>query len=362
MEDNLSTRKLEILSKTIEDYIADAQPITSGAIHKKHLSDISPATLRNELSALEAMGYLKQLHTSGGRVPTQKAYRLYVNKLMNQANFDAESMQIIQEMFDVRTASLEEIVANIAKTISKATNYPAVVVLNGLDKLIIQNVKIIPVLGARAVILITTNTGIINNTIEISENINEKVCQDASNFLTHHFKGRTIADMILNIKTFEREMSEELKDYKNVFHLLSNCLTELSNYNHAKLHAEGQIKLLNNPEYKDVEEAKKMLHLLEDEEELKNIFKDVDKSSGVHFTIGDENKNENLSNCGVITANYKINGNNIASIGIIGPQRMNYSKVAGVLRYIVGELNAIRRLPMNEANQNTNQNKEGEDE
>jgi heat-inducible transcriptional repressor len=350
MEDNLSTRKLEILQHTIEDYILDAQPITSGGIHTKHLSDISPATLRNELNALEAMDYLKQLHTSGGRVPTQKAYRLYVNELMNQADFDETSLKIVKEIFEVKTSSLEEIVANIAKTISKATNYPAVVVLNGLDKLTIQNVKIIPVLGSRAIVLITTNTGVVHNTIEISDNINEQVCIDAGNFLTHHFKGRTIADMILNINSFERQMSEDLKDYKNIFHLLSSCLTELSSYNKAKLVAEGKIKLLNNPEYKDIEQAKKILHLLEDEEELKAIFKDNNNNSGVHFKIGKENNNENLEDCGVITANYTVNGNTLASIGIIGPQRMNYSRVAAVLRYIVGELNMIRQLPSSTPN------------
>ena len=347
MEDNLSTRKLEILKKTIEDYIIDAQPITSGGIHSKHLSDISSATLRNELNTLEAMGYLKQLHTSGGRVPTQKAYRLYVNELMNQADFDESSLSIIREMFEIRTTSLEEVVSNIAKTISKATNYPAVVVLNGLDKLVIQNVKIILVLGSRAIVLITTNTGVIHNTIEISGIINEQVCMDASNFLTHHFKGRTIADMILNINSFEKQMSDDLKDYKNIFHLLSSCLTELSSQNHVKLVTEGKVKLLNNPEYKDMEQAKKVLHLLDNEEELKNIFKDNKNNVGVQFTIGKENKNQNLEDCGVITANYTINGSTLASIGIIGPQRMNYSKVAAVLRYIVGELNTIRQLPSN---------------
>lgn len=348
MEDNLSTRKLEILKYTIDDYISSAEPITSGGVKEKHLSNISSATLRNELNALEAMGYLKQLHTSGGRIPTQKAYRLYVNELMNQADFDEESLNIIKQMFEVRTTSIEEIVSNIAKTISKATNYPAVVVLNGFDKLTIQNVKIIPVLGSRAVVLITTNTGIINNTIEISETINETVCMDAGKFLTQHFKGRTIADMILNIKGFEAQMNDNLKEYKNIFHILSSCLSELSNYNQAKLVSEGKVKLLNNPEYQNINEAKKVLHLLENEEELKNIFKDQQKTGGVHFTIGKENKNETLEDCGVITANYTLNGSNIASIGIIGPQRMNYSKVAAVLRFIVGELNTIRQLPHNE--------------
>jgi heat-inducible transcriptional repressor len=196
-------------------------------------------------------------------------------------------------------------------------------------------------------VLITTNTGVIHNTIEISGIINEQVCMDASNFLTHHFKGRTIADMILNINSFEKQMSDDLKDYKNIFHLLSSCLTELSSQNHVKLVTEGKVKLLNNPEYKDMEQAKKVLHLLDNEEELKNIFKDNKNNVGVQFTIGKENKNQNLEDCGVITANYTINGSTLASIGIIGPQRMNYSKVAAVLRYIVGELNTIRQLPSN---------------
>ena len=316
-------------------------------MHERHLNDISSATLRNELNALEAMGYLKQLHTSGGRVPTQKAYRLYVNDLMNQTDFDENSLAIIMEMFNRRTTSLEEIVSSIAKTISKATNYPAVVVLNGFDKLVIQNVKIIPVLGSRAIVLITTNTGIINNSIDTNDLINEEVCADAGNFLTHHFKGRTIADMILNIKSFEREMNADLKDYRNIFNLLSSCLTDLSSFKSAKFATEGQIKLLNNPEYKDFEQAKKVLHVLEDEEELKNIFSNENSVAGVTFTIGKENKNEDLEDCGVITANYSVNGNNIASIGIIGPQRMNYSRVSAVLRYIVGELNTIRQLPNN---------------
>jgi heat-inducible transcriptional repressor len=348
VEDNLSTRKLEILKKTIEDYIQDATPITSGGVKLKHLSDISSATLRNELNALEAMGYLKQLHTSGGRVPTQKAYRFYVNELMNKADFDLNSLEIIKEMFNRKTASLEEIVANIAKTISKATNYPAVVVLNGFDKLVIQNVKIIPVLGSRAIVLITTNTGVINNTIDTNDLINEQVCIDAGNFLTQHFKGRTIADMILNIKSFEEQMNADLKDYKNIFHTLSSCLIDLSSFKQAKFSTQGQIKLLNNPEYKDIEQAKKVLHLLENEDELKDLFKDKNANAGISFSIGKENKNENLEDCGVITANYTINGSNIASIGIIGPQRMNYSRVAAVLSYIVGELNTIKQLPMSQ--------------
>jgi heat-inducible transcriptional repressor len=347
LEDNLNARKLSILRSAIEDYIQDAQPITSGAVHKRHLKDISSATLRNELNTLEAMGYLKQLHTSGGRIPTTKAYRLYVNELMNQADFDIKSLEVIRSMFETRTSSLEEIVKIIAGTISKATNYPAVVVLNGFEKLSINNVKIIPVIGNKAIVLITTSTGIINNTIDINEHITETVCNDAGRFLTQHFKGRTISDMILNIKTFEENMSAELSEYKNIFHILCDSLYDLSSSSKFRMSTQGTIKLLNNPEYKDFDVAKKVIHLLEDEEELKQIFTKNSAFGGVTFKIGTENEHKDLSDCGVITANYTVNGNNVASIKVIGPKRMNYSKVAGVLRYIVGELAIIKQLPTN---------------
>lgn len=343
--DNLSQRKLNILRHAIEDFIDDAHPVTSGRMQKMHLNDVSTATLRNELNALESMGYLKQLHTSSGRVPTTKAYRLFVNELMEKTEFDEESLNLVRAMFQKKASTLEDIVSQIAKVISKATNYPAVVVLNGFDKLTIENVKIIKVLGSKALVLISTSTGIINNSIDVDESITEQICFEAGAFLTKHFKGRTIADMILNIKDYHNRMNDELKGYKNILNLLTNCLIELSTSNKTRLSSEGKIKLLNQPEYEDLNNAKKVLHLLDDEEQLKKIFVHKNEYSDISFKIGKENEHEDLKNCGVITANYTINGNNIASIGIIGPERMQYSKVTAVLKYIVGELTIIKQLP-----------------
>ena len=110
MEEVLSERKMQILIGAVEDYIASASPITSGAVHKNIISTISPATLRNELNALEAMGYLKQLHTSGGRVPTSKAYRLYVNSLMGEVEIEISSLQKVKIVLEARTTSLNEII------------------------------------------------------------------------------------------------------------------------------------------------------------------------------------------------------------------------------------------------------------
>ena len=176
----------------MEDYIRFATPITSGSVHDKYIKDISPATLRNELSALEAMGYLKQLHTSSGRIPTTKAYRLYVNKLMTSTKFSKRELEAVRGMLSERTAYLRDIITQVAGMVSEATNYPAVVVLNGYDNLPIESIKIIPLIDGSALLLIGTKNGIVNGQFALEKGMTEEVCLDASNLLTKRFFGKTI--------------------------------------------------------------------------------------------------------------------------------------------------------------------------
>ena len=139
--DELSPRKSQILLSAIEDYIQQASPITSSNIQHKCSLELSTATLRNELNALEAMGYLRQLHTSGGRVPTSKGYRYFVNSMMQDVPLDKTVLNDIQGLFEERTVYLGDMINDIANIVSKATNYPTVVMLKGFEKLTIKNIK-----------------------------------------------------------------------------------------------------------------------------------------------------------------------------------------------------------------------------
>ena len=134
----LSERKKEILLATIEDYIKDASPITSNCVKERHLPNISSATLRFELNALEAMGFLKQLHTSGGRIPTTQGYRFYVENLLGDFKFEPSKIDKVGEILSERTKSVNEIVSELANLISEATNYPTVVMMDGYDNLVIE--------------------------------------------------------------------------------------------------------------------------------------------------------------------------------------------------------------------------------
>lgn len=340
---NLSDRRKEILFSSVEDYIRLALPITSLSVQQRHLNNVSTATLRNELNTLEAMGYLKQLHTSSGRVPTSKAYRVYVDSIMKENKFSKKNLNVIKNLFSMRSNLLSEIISNLAKTVSEVTNYPTVVLLNGFNNLIIKNIKLIPLIDNSLLLLISTSTGIINNNINIKEKVTEQNCLDASNFLTNRFSGKTISYMITSMKELVNGLNAEIKEYETIFNVLIDGLIDLTEKNSKEFSVKGATKLLQNPEYSNLENAKRVLDVLEDDKKLEQIF-DLSSSEEITFSIGEENKSEDLNSCSVIKANYQVNGENIAQIGVIGPERMDYAKIAGALKYIVDEIKNLEKI------------------
>lgn len=345
MEDmQLSERKRQILLNAVEDYIQQASPITSSVIQHKCAKNLSTATLRNELNALEAMGYLKQLHTSGGRVPTSKGYRFYVDSMMSDIPLDKNVLSEIHALFNRRTIYLEDMVNEIASVISKATNYPTVVMLKGFEKLTIRNIKIIPLLTGQALILIETNSGIISNSMETDASIPQQSYIDASNLLTQTLKDCTVADMIKNIKSHKDEMSRQVEEFSGIFDIVIKSLTSLIDKlsQGDNITAKGELKLLNNPEYSDPESAKKVLEVLSNPEEIKEVLSE--DSADVSFKIGAEIPVEELQGLTIAKADYQVDGESIASIGIIGPQRMDYAKIASALKFVAGEGINIKAL------------------
>jgi len=343
-EIKLSERKQKILLVAVEDYIQKASPITSSAIQHKYAKELSTATLRNELNALEAMGYLKQLHTSSGRVPTSKGYRFYVNSMIGDIPLDKKVLNEIHSMFEKRTVYLGEMVGEIASVISKATNYPTVVMLKGFDKLIIKNIKIIPLLTGQALILIETNSGIISNSMESDEEIPQQSYIDASNLLTKTFCDSTVSDMIKNMPKYIEKMDSEVKEFSTIFSTVIKSLKTLTDNLTQKggITARGEIKLLNTPEYSDPEKAKQIINVLSNPNEIKEVFSE--DSAEVSFQIGSEIPVEELKDCSIAKADYQVDGESIASIGIIGPQRMDYAKIASALKFVVGEFQNLKAL------------------
>ncbi|MBO5884920.1 MAG: hypothetical protein J6Q51_03905, partial [Clostridia bacterium] len=302
----LSERKHFILCSVIEDYIKDATPITSGAVQDRHIPKVSTATLRNELNALESMGYLKQLHTSSGRIPTAEGYKYYVATLLEDFQVSEDNLQRVQNMLDSETNSLTQILSGIAELISKATNYPTVMIANGYDKLIIEEVKIIPLIDNEALVLFRTHSGIVKNSMQT--NASEKVCDDASLFLTRKFAGKTIGEM-LEGDTLAKSLGE-IQNFKSLVDGLLESMRKFVSKTNIDIRGESAANLLDENEKRTVKQTKNILNLLQDKEELCN---QIDTESGdISVKIG--NENENIEGCALITAPIVIKGTPVASI------------------------------------------------
>lgn len=320
----LSERKIKILNIAVEEFIKDSAPITSGSVKDKTAMNVSTATLRNELNALEAMGFLKQLHTSGGRVPTAQGYRFYVENLLKDVKATNKELEEIKSVIENRTQSLSEMIGKIAKLISKATNYPTVVMMNGIENLVLSEFKIIPLLDEKCMVLIGTNYGYISNTMDFSATMEN--CQDASNYLTKYFKGETMGFLLENIDEYMKGMNGEIEAFQEV---VNNIIKGLTKMNRQKLlNAEGAMDLVEREE--DFNETKKIMKLLRDEDELIEVLDKTDDK--ISADVGEKGVS-------VVKAPILVGGNKLASIGVIGPQKMDYSGIASALKVVIDELN-----------------------
>lgn len=327
----LSQRKHEILCSAIEDYIKDASVITSSGVQKKHTIKLSTATLRNELNALEEMGFLKQVYTSGGRIPTVEGYKYYVNDLMENLIVDNNYLDSIRNVLSSRTKSLSDIASEIAKIISKATKYPAAVLLDGYNKLIVESVSVIPLLEKQAMALIQTNSGYLNNTIEVVAD--KKACEDASKYLSSLFAGKTIGFLVDNIEKLEQGIQQQIFGFEQIVDSVVESLKQISKTKYLDVRHEGANDFINQTDAKDMQ---KVLTLLSDEEKLSSSLQS-DNDEGQLFLQIDE-QDEKMAGLAVVKAPIIVDGSQVASIGVVGPQRMDYASITAVLKLIVDEI------------------------
>ena len=340
-EFTLSPRKKQILLSAVESYIENALPITSGNVQSNYFSSLSSATLRSELANLEEMGYLRQLHTSSGRVPTTQAYRYYVNNLIASRPIDKELIDDIKDKFVVRSAFLLDVLDSLAKKMGEFTHLPTFVMMKGNGELTINAINIIPLITGQALLLLQTNAGIINNTFVMPDGVTEEHCKDASKFLTNNLCGKTISDVINNFDKYNTSFHSQIHYFNDLFVAVTDMLKEFANSGGSFMTHGSTSKLLENPEYKDISKATKFLQVIENESELKEIINGIDENSNqdIVFSIGDENGNDDCD-YSIVKANYHLSDGITASLGIVGPERMDYARIASALKFILDEMNS----------------------
>lgn len=330
--DEKNKRKHDIILKAVDDYIHTAQPITSGGLNA-YFTDISSATLRNELNALESMGYFRQLHTSGGRVPTDLAYREYVNAILENDKLNYKSIKKVLNSYEDRSISLISTLSTLAKRLSRATNYPAVLVQHGLKNLTIVNIQIIPLIQKDALLLIETNAGIIDDNIALDPNIDRDACVEASDYLTKHFKDKTIGYMVDNINDVCLKAGAQMIQFKSLIDSVADALIAVIKTK-CDVSNENPTKMLDGMSKSEFDDAKNVFEFLEDADNVIDVVKT--DTNDLNFTIGGEESK--LKGGMMMSAPIMVNGVPIASLALVGPKRIDYANVAAALKFIVSQI------------------------
>ena len=335
----ISGRKEKILQAVVDSYINSCEPISSAEIKEHHLPALSTATIRNELAALEEMGYLVQPHTSAGRIPTAEAYRLYVERLMPKRKLTRSELKTVKRYFNRKITELDDVLKNTAKVISEITNLTSVAYAQNISDAVIQNVKIVKVTNTTALVIIVTSLGILKDaTLSVGANVDDEYCNTTGEFMTEVFANHTINEVLKPNNLIKKVK----KEYEQVF---KTVLKILKSYSHEEMISdivlEGSAKILEQPEYSTLQKAKAMLEILDAKEELVPVLKNNDDMN-LSIKIGRDNEiREGMPECAIVTASYSINGVNIGNAGVIGPIRMDYPKVISVLDYIGKTINML---------------------
>ena len=332
--DEKNKRKHDIVLTAVDDFIKTAQPITSGGLNA-HFKDISSATLRNELNALESMGYFRQLHTSGGRVPTSLAYKEYVNSLLDSDKLDYNSIKNVLSNYEDRSVSLISTLSTLAKRLSRATNCPTVLVQHGLQNLTIENIQIIPLIQKDALLLVETNAGIIDDNIALDPNIDKSSCQEASDYLIEHFKGQTIKFMIDNINDVCLKAGSQIIQFKNLIDSVADAMVNVIRTK-SDISNANPTNLLVGINKNEIDDAKSVFEFLSDEDSVIDAVKS--DTNDLNFTIGEDKEQSKLKGGMMMSAPIVINGVPIASLALVGPKRIDYANVAAALKFIVNQI------------------------
>lgn len=332
----MDERKFRILQAIIDDYIVTAMPVGSRTISKKYdIGGLSSATIRNEMSDLEELGFLDQPHTSAGRVPSAKAYRLYVENLLQGAQkLPVQEARLLRVHFDLRAKQVEDVIENAARAISDVTHYTAVVMAPTTRSPRLRHVQLVPVSENAALLVLVTDVGIIKDTvIHVDSQLGVDHLHEISKLLTEQLSGLPV-----------EEIRAKLDEIAHTFHLhrqvLDGVLEAAEKGGSGEYTIGGRSNLLQYPEYSDTEKARAVLAVLETRDKLMQLMQAAPQMA---FTIriGDETGMPETSDCSVVSMTYRIGDETTGTIGVIGPTRMQYARVLPVLDYMGKALSRI---------------------
>ena len=331
----IDARKERILRAIINDYVLTAMPVGSRTISRKYETSLSSATIRNEMSDLEELGYLAQPHVSAGRVPSVKAYRLYVDELLAEGQVPQDVKA--REFFTQRVRQVEDVITSAAQAISEFTRYTALVMMPKQLELRVSTLQLIPMPRGSALLVIVTDTGAIRDTvIRVSESLDGDALYAISRMLTERLAGRTLQEVQEMLGAYSRQMGGDDRVIQGIADLAAQMARQSATDTVA---VGGRSNILNYPEYSDVEKARAFLSILEEKEKLMALLPVQEAAFSVR--IGSETGMPEMADCSVVTASYQVGAGHRGFVGVIGPTRMPYGRVLSALSAIGGALSEM---------------------
>lgn len=340
---SLNDRKIKILEAVVNDYIATGEPIGSRTIAKKYDLGISSATIRNEMSDLEELGLIIQPHTSAGRVPSDKGYRLYADRLVKLRELTKEEEQFFNQLIANNINQIDYLMQQTAKAIATMTNYTTIVTEPIIKKIKINHLQLVAIDDKSLVAVVVTDTKAVKNFVIRCDCIPQpQVLYQISSIINEALKSFDV-DYIKNsvIKDGEKLFGE---NKKLVITVLENIFQNSIEENDIHFYTSGVRNILGFPEFNDIEKAKSFFQAIEEKDMIISLLNSSDVGEDVKIMIGNENNIEQMKDCSIIKANYKIDDDSIGTIGIIGPKRMDYAQTVSVLNGIVKSINVVIKL------------------
>ncbi|MCI6057902.1 heat-inducible transcriptional repressor HrcA [Anaerotignum sp.] len=348
---SLNERKIQILQAIINDYIETAEPVGSRTIAKKYNLGISSATIRNEMSDLEEMGFILQPHASSGRIPSDMGYRLYVDHLMQKKELGPEEQRYLQNVITRNVGQIDYLLEETAKALSALTNYTTIISEPVSQRTHIKQIRLLPLDNVSVLLVIVTEDNFIkNHVIQMGTVPEEDKIFTMGMRLNQVLQGYSLHDIDASVIN---RLQAELHEYRQILpHILSAIESTMRSAEKVQVHMSGTKNILAFPEFSDIQKAKSLFQALEEKDVLVTLLQGSTDTNDMQILIGSENSVQCMRDCSVITATYKMSDETRGTIGIVGPTRMDYSQVVSVLNGMVANMEKVLKN-LSKGNKNT---------
>ena len=330
----LTARKKEILKVVTERYIDAAEPVSSKYIAQAMGGSVSSATIRNELADLVEMGYLEQPHTSAGRVPAPKGYRLYVNELMERKRVSDQEAAEINSALQGKMQELDNVIAQAGQMVSSLVNYPAYAVASGKSSVTVRRYDLLPVdAGSFIAVVMTDDSRVKSQLLRTELPVAAEQLPILANLLNTHFTGIHTEELGTKLMALAPQLGAEF--FMPLSRTIEFATAVIDSSERSRVFTTGQSQLFRQPEFQDITKADGLMSLLTDQRSELPV---LDENTPMQILIGPENVSEALKDASVVVASYDIGDNMRGLIGVVGPTRMDYAAVAARLSYFAESL------------------------